>query len=83
MQEIVSDKVAKELSPGIMAGPKGESVYDFIPTEFSSVQYTRIQDAILGIKQLKSPCYMTNSDVEIAYRNLPFSSTDYLIFGFK
>ena len=99
--EIVSNKVAKELLAGRMAGPfldppfsnlhfsplglfpkkdpskcriihhlshpKGQSVNDFIPTEFSSVQYTRIQDAILGIKQ--SPCYMAKCYIEMAYRN--------------
>jgi hypothetical protein len=50
-----------------LSHPKGQSVNDFIPTEFSSVQYTRIQDAILGIKQ--SPCYMAKCYIEMAYRN--------------
>jgi hypothetical protein len=33
-----------------LSHPKGQSVNDFIPIEFSLVRYTRIQDAILGIK---------------------------------
>ena len=49
-----------------LSHPKGQSVYDCIPTELSSVQYTRIQDAILGIKQ--SPCFMAKCDIEMAYR---------------
>jgi len=31
--------------------PKGLSVNDFIPPEFTSVQYTKVQDVIMGIKQ--------------------------------
>jgi len=50
-----------------LSHPKGQSVNDFIPTELSSVQYTRIQDAILGIKQ--SPCFMAKCNIEMTYRN--------------
>lgn len=50
-----------------LSHPKGQSVNDFIPTELSSVQYTRIQDAILGIKQ--SPCFMAECNIEMTYRN--------------
>jgi hypothetical protein len=52
-----------------LSHPKGQSVNGFIPTEFSSVRYTRIQDAILGIKEFKSLCYMAKCDIEMAYRN--------------
>jgi hypothetical protein len=46
-----------------LSHPKGQPVNDCIPTELSSVQYTRIQDAILGIKQ--SPCFMAKCDIEL------------------
>ena len=50
-----------------LSHPKDQSVNDFIPTELSAVQYTRKQDAILGIEQ--SPCYMAKCDIEMAYIN--------------
>jgi hypothetical protein len=62
--------------------PKGLSVNDFIPPEFTSVQYTKVQDAIMGIKQFKSPCYLVKCDIEMAYRNLPLSPSDYHLFWF-
>lgn len=63
--------------------PKGHSVNDFIPLEFSEVHYTQIHDAISGIKTFSSPCYLAKCDIEKAYRNLPLAPTAYHLFGFK
>lgn len=37
----------------------------------------------MGIKQFKSPCYLAKYDIEMAYRNLLLSPSDYHLFGFK
>jgi hypothetical protein len=44
--------------------PKGVSVNDFISPEYSSVQYTRIQDAISAIKMYQSDVYLAKCDIE-------------------
>lgn len=46
--------------------PKGGSVNDFIPQEYSTVQYTTVQDAICGIKLYNSPCFLAKCDIEMA-----------------
>ena len=50
---------------------------------FTSVQYTRISDAIAGIAQFKQPCYLSKTDISMAYRNLPLRPDEYHLFGFK
>jgi hypothetical protein len=62
--------------------PKGGSVNDFISSEYSSVQYSRIQDAISAIKMYQSDVYLAKCDIEMAYRNLPLSPNEYHKFGF-
>ena len=42
----------------------GSSVNDFIPDQFSSVQYASIGDAITVIKSLARGCYMAKTDIE-------------------
>jgi hypothetical protein len=56
-----------------ICNPKGGSVNDFISPEYSSVQYTRIEDAISAIKMCQSDAYLAKCDIEMAYRNLPLS----------
>lgn len=62
--------------------PIGDSVNDSIAEEFRSVQYTRIIDAIRGIKEFKSPCFLAKTDISMAYRNLPLRPEEYHLFGF-
>lgn len=62
--------------------PKGDSVNDSIAEEFCSVQYTKIIDAIRGIKEFKSPCFLAKTDISMAYRNLPLRPEEYHLFGF-
>ena len=61
--------------------PKGNSVNDHILPEMKSVNYTRIDDAISTIKLYDSPVYMAKCDIEMAYRNLPLSPSEYHKFG--
>ena len=63
--------------------PKGDSVNDFIPVEFSAVQYTQVKDTIAGIKRFKAPCFLTKCDIKMAHKNLPLAPKDYHLFGFK
>jgi hypothetical protein len=49
----------------------------------TSVQYTRIADAIARIAQFKQPCYLSKTDISMAYRNLPLRPGEYHLFGFK
>lgn len=63
--------------------PQGDSVNDFISSEFSTVHYTQIEDAIKGIKQFTSPCFLAKTDISMAYRNLPLRVQEYHLFGFK
>ena len=43
--------------------PKGSSVNDYIPQEFSSVKYACINNAISVIKSLGAGCFMANTDI--------------------
>lgn len=65
-----------------LSHPKGQSVNDFIPPDYSSVQYTNIQDAIAAIKSFDSTVYMAKCDIEMAYRNLPLDPSEYHKVGF-
>ena len=60
---------------------KGISVNDHILPEMKSVNYIWINDAISTIQLYDSPVYMTNCDIEMAYRNLPLSLSEYHTFG--
>jgi hypothetical protein len=64
-----------------LAYPKGISVNDHILPEMKSVNNTRIDDAISTIKLYDSPVYMAKCDIEMAYRNLPLSPSEYHTFG--
>jgi hypothetical protein len=61
---------------------RGTKPFKNLP-EYSSVQYTRIQDAISAIKMCQSDVYLAKCDIEMAYRNLPLSPTEYYKFGFN
>ena len=55
--------------------PKGSSVKDYIPQEFSSVKYACINDAISVIKSLGAGCFMAKNDIyKIRFSHNPRSS---------
>jgi hypothetical protein len=63
--------------------PKRYQTFQKSGPEYSSVQYTRIEDAISAIKMCQSDAYLAKCDIEMAYRNLPLSPTEYYKFGFN
>lgn len=63
--------------------PKGLSVNDFIPQEFSSVQYATISDAIRVIKHFESGCFMAKTDIKSAFCIIPIHPTDFELLGMK
>lgn len=61
----------------------GSSVNDGIPDEYSSVQYSGIQEAISKIKSLGRGCYLAKTDVKAAFRIVPIRPDDYELLGFS
>ncbi len=57
--------------------PKGSSVNDYIPQEFSSVKYACINDAISVIKSLGAGCFMAKTDIKSAFRIIPVHPKDH------
>ena len=61
--------------------PKGSSINDNIPIECASVQYTKVEDAIRGIKSFHNPPFMAKSDIASAFRIIPLRPNEYHLFG--
>ena len=66
-----------------MSYPDGESVNDYIPKEFATVQYAAIQNAISFIKEADSIVFMAKIDIEAALRIIPISPKDSSLLGFQ
>ena len=81
---IVSKKVPSEFRLiQHLSYPKGSSVNDFIPQEFSSVHYATISDAIRVIKRFGSGYFMAKTDIKCAFRIIPIHPTDFELLGMK
>ena len=63
--------------------PKGSSVNDYIPQEFSSVKYACINNAISVIKSLGAGCFMAKTDIKSAFRTIPVQPKDHPLLGMK
>ena len=63
--------------------PKGASINDSIPPEFSSVKYASVEDAISLIQRQGKGCAMAKTDVRSAFRIVPVQPSDYPLLGFK
>ena len=63
--------------------PRGKSINDFIPDEFSSVKYATVDDAIRIIKQFGVGCAMAKTDVRNAFRITPIHPSDFPLLGFQ
>ena len=61
--------------------PKGSSINDNISSEFASVQYTKLEEAIKGIKTFPQPAFMAKSDIASAFRIIPLCPNEYHLFG--
>ena len=63
--------------------PKGKSVNDGIPEEYSSVKYSSVGQAIHSIVKLGSGAFLAKTDIQSAFRIVPVSPADYPLLGFK
>lgn len=63
--------------------PRGFSVNDFIPSEFSSVSYATINDAISALKRTGKGCFMAKTDIKSAFRIIPVHPDDHPLLGMK
>ena len=63
--------------------PRGSSVNDFIPDEFSTVHYATISDAIRMIQAAGKGCYLAKTDIKNAFRIIPISPRDHNLLGIK
>ena len=63
--------------------PKGASINDSIPPEFSTVKYASVDDAISIIQRQGKGCAMAKTDVRSAFRIVPVHPSDYPLLGFQ
>ena len=63
--------------------PKGASINDSIPPEFSSVKYASVDDAISLIQRHGKGCAMAKTDMRSAFRIVPVHPSDYPLLGFQ
>ena len=61
--------------------PNGASVNDSIPTDFSSVHYATISDAIHMNKKVGKNCFMGKTDIKNAFRIVPIQLNDYNVLA--
>ena len=56
---------------------------DFIPSEFCSVHYASVDDAVRIIKKLGIGCALAKTDVRSAFRIIPVHPKEYHLLGMK
>jgi hypothetical protein len=63
--------------------PNKISVNDFIPQEFSSVQYMHFDEAVTMVQNLGRNALLAKTDIQSAFRLLPINPSDYDLLGIK
>ena len=63
--------------------PYGDSINTFIPSEFSTVKYATVDDAINFIKFLGRGCVLAKTDVRSAVRIIPVHPSEYPLLGLQ
>ena len=63
--------------------PKGCSVNDGISSEYTSVSYATISDAIQQIKLAGAGCFLSKTDIKNAFRIIPILPQGYYLLGMK
>ena len=63
--------------------PKGSSINDYIPQEFSSVKYACINNAISVIKSFGAGCIMANTDIKSAFCIIPVHPKDHPLLAWN
>ncbi len=61
--------------------PDGSSINDSISSEFTSVNYARVDDAIALVKRLGPGCFLAKTDIQNAFRIIPIRPADYELLG--
>ena len=65
-----------------LSSPEGNSLNDTIPTEFSTVHYQTLNDAIDLILDLGAGSFLAKSDIRSAFRLIPVHPEDFHLLGF-
>ena len=73
---VIRKKVQGEFRMIHLSFPFGTSVNDFIPQEFCSVHYAKVNDAIRFIKRLGRCCTLSKTDVRSAFRIIQIHPSD-------
>ena len=66
--------------------PYGSSINDYIPSEFASVNYANVQDAvnlIISTDLEAKPVFLAKVDIEAAFRIIPVCPADRPLLGFR
>jgi hypothetical protein len=63
--------------------PPGSSVNDFIPAEFSSIKYIKIQDVYQSVLHAGQGCLIIKRDIRDAFRNVPIATWTQWLLGFQ
>ena len=63
--------------------PESSSINDGKPSEFCTVQYQSIQDAILAIQQVGVGALLAKTDLENAYKQVPIHPQSFELLGFQ
>ena len=61
--------------------PKGGSLNDNIPVEFTSVSYATVEDAIRLIQSVGPGCFLAKTDIKNAFQIVPIQPQDYHLLG--
>lgn len=61
--------------------PQGSSLNDGISSEFTSVSYATVEDAIHIIRTVGHGCFMAKTDIKNAFRIIPIQPQDYNLLG--
>ena len=57
--------------------PKGSSLNDGISSDYTSVSYATVEDAIRLIKSVGPHCFLAKTDIKNAFRLIPIRPEDY------
>ena len=60
--------------------PPGQSVNEFIPPEYTNVQYQSVYDAVYMLSQICNGAVMSKTDIEKAFRLIPVHPDDQYLF---
>lgn len=66
-----------------LSHPEGQSVNDYIPEEWGTIEYPTVDEAIRRIQRLGPGCMLVKRDFTDAYRHIPVAKSDWWKLGFE